>query len=198
MADEVNQEQSNSGDPERPRRPRPSLERLEDLHRQGRGDGDQSMAERICHELAAVFQVKNHEVALLWVENGMLKFLYPESLRGAGSIPLSSPAVVTHTVASRRAERFNSFPQVKHLRVFEVARSSAPEDNQDFRVIQKLMSAPVLSEDNSVVGVIQISRKGCDPSSAGPDFTDTDLERLEAAARIVSRLMTGVEMAAGS
>src|SRR5919197_790892 len=156
MADEVKQEQSNSGDPERPRRPRPSLERLEDLHRQGREGGDQRMAERICHELAAIFQVKNHEVALLWIENGMLNFLFPESLRGAGSIPLSSPAVVTHTVASRRAERFNSFPQVKHLRVFEVARSGAPEDKQDFPVIQKLMSAPVLSEDNSVLGVIQI------------------------------------------
>ena len=195
MAGKVNQEPGNSGDPEQSRRTRGSLKRLEDLH-QGRDGGDQRIAERICHELAAIFQVKKHEVALLWIANGMLKFLYPEGLRRAGSIPLSSPAVATHTVASRRAERFNSFAQVKHVRVFEVARSSGPEDNQDFRVIQKLMSAPVFSEDDSVLGVIQISRKGCDPSSAGPDFTDSDLERLEHAARIVSRLMTGVEMAA--
>ena len=99
-------------------------------------------------------------------------------------------------MTSRRAERFNNFAQVRHLRVFEVARSGSPEDDQDFRVIQKLMSAPVVDEDDSVIGVIQISRKGCDPVSAGPDFTHADLDKLEAAARVVSQLMPPVEVTA--
>jgi hypothetical protein len=59
------------------------------------------------------------------------------------------------------------------------------------------MSAPVLGGEHSVSGVIQISRKSCDRVSPVQDFTDADLERLEAAARIGSRLMMDVEVAAG-
>ncbi|HKN37100.1 MAG TPA: GAF domain-containing protein [Terriglobales bacterium] len=192
----VNQEHRNSAEPEPPRQAQASLKGLEDLRPHVHGGGDRPMPQRICEELSRIFQVKNHEVTLLWIENGLLKFLFPESLRCAGRIPLSSPSVATHTVTSRRAERFNNFAQVKHLRVFEVARSGSPEDDQDFRVIQKLMSAPVVDEDDSVIGVIQISRKGCDPVSAGPDFTHADLDKLEAAARVVSQLMPPVEVTA--
>jgi hypothetical protein len=39
-----------------------------------------------------------------------------------------------------------------------------------------------------VVGVIQISRKGFDLKSAGPDFTLDDLQHLETAAKNLAQL----------
>ena len=50
------------------------------------------------------------------------------------------------------------------------------------------MSAPIVDEEGDVLGVIQISRKGPAPTSAGPDFTIDDLHRLEKAAAIVAKM----------
>jgi hypothetical protein len=38
------------------------------------------------------------------------------------------------------------------------------------------------------MGVVQISRKGLDGSTAGADFTNTDLKQLEEAAEILARM----------
>src|SRR5436309_5455035 len=42
-----------------------------------------------CAELSKTFRVRSSEVALLRLEGGMLKFLFPEELKTAGAIPLS-------------------------------------------------------------------------------------------------------------
>jgi hypothetical protein len=47
-----------------------------------------------------------------------------------------------------------------------------------------MMSVPMINDQGKVCGVIQISRKGFDVASAGPDFT-----RLELAARSVGRFL---------
>lgn len=52
--------------------------------------------------------------------------------------------------------------------------------------IQKLMSVPVLDKKREVRGVIQISRKGFDLASAGPDLSSEDLKLLEQAAAVVA------------
>jgi len=44
---------------------------------------------------------------------------------------------------------------------------------------------PVFGSGNKVAGVIQISRKGFDVNSAGPDFNSDDLDLLRQAARAV-------------
>src|SRR5579872_5377438 len=46
--------------------------------------------ESFCGELAKVFQVQVTEVALLRLDGGCLRFLFPPPLRTAGSIPVSS------------------------------------------------------------------------------------------------------------
>lgn len=139
--------------------------------------------EQLCAELAKVFRVRRDEVALLRLQGRMLHFVFPAELRVAGAIPLSSSAVAARTATSRKSELFNSFVRVKHSSVFEMVKLGSQESAPDpeVRVIQKLMTAPVLARDGAVVGVVQVSRKGPTLAAAGPDFTADDLQLLEVA-----------------
>jgi hypothetical protein len=141
--------------------------------------------EGICQELAKMFGVRPTEIALFQLDDKILRFLYPEELKAMGMIPLSSPSIAAHTALSGEPELFNDFPRVKHASVFETVRlaNNTPGERQ---AIQKMMSAPIASPDARVRGVIQISRKGVEPSSSGPDFTLDDLHLLQAAARLLS------------
>src|ERR1700716_1720168 len=140
-----------------------------------------------CMVLAKVFHVQYTEVAMLRLEEGLLRFIFPEHLRTTGAIPLSSKAVAAHTALSKKAEIFNNFAKVKHASIFEAvkpigeasAEQSAPAPNQ------KLMSVPIMDHDSNVLGVIQISRKGAD-SRFAPDFSRDDLHDLEIAADLLA------------
>jgi hypothetical protein len=144
--------------------------------------------EQLCAELAKVFRVRGQEVALLRVERSMLKFLFPAELKAAGAIPLSSSAVAARTANNRRADYFNNFVSVQHSSVFESVKFKAadiPNSEMDPMTIQKMMTVPVFGSGNRVAGVIQVSRKGFDVHSAGPDFTQDDLELLKQAAKVI-------------
>ena len=75
--------------------------------------------------LAKVFGVQNAEVALLRLEGGLLKFIFPEHLRTTGAIPISSKAVAAHTALSKKAEIFNNFARVKHASPFRTGALTA-------------------------------------------------------------------------
>lgn len=138
-----------------------------------------------------MFQVRQSEIALLRVENNLLRFLFPEELKTAGSIPLSSSsAVAAHTATTKKVELYNNFTRVKHVSIFETIKLSSVENSgaPQAAVIQKLMSAPVLTPQGSVLAVIQVCRKGYDLPSAGPDFTLNDLHRLETAAASIAKV----------
>ena len=143
--------------------------------------------EKVCAELANLFGVRRDEVALLRLQGRMLHFVFPAELRAAGAIPLSSSAVAARTATTRKSEVFNSFVRVKHSSVFEMVKLGSQETAPDpeVRVIQKLMTAPVVGAKDAVVGVVQISRKGPTLASAGPDFTLDELQLLEVAGRMV-------------
>jgi hypothetical protein len=137
------------------------------------------------------FSVRPNEVALLRLEKGLLKFVFPDQLKTAGSIPVSSSSsVAAHTASTKKTELFNTFAKVKHARVFETVRLGTTEetDHSEQTSIQKLMSAPILNQQKKVLGVIQICRKGFELATSGPDFTSEDLQNLEAAARIAANL----------
>jgi hypothetical protein len=51
------------------------------------------------------------------------------------------------------------------------------------------MSAPIIVEESTVIGVIQVSRKAQSLAAAGPDFTPDDLRKLESVALSVGKLM---------
>ena len=141
----------------------------------------------VCTVLAKVFRVQYTEVALLRLEHGLLRFMFPEHLRTTGAIPISSSAVAAHTALSKKAEIFNNFAKVKHASIFETIKPSTTESDDAPRPnpIQKLMSVPILDQESNVVGVIQISRKGLDPRFA-PDFSREDLHDLEVAAGVLA------------
>jgi hypothetical protein len=138
--------------------------------------------------LARVFRVQHAEVALLRLDGGLLKFILPEHLRTTGAIPISSKAVAAHTALSKKAEIFNNFARVKHASIFETIKPVGVESEEEAVVpapIQKLMSVPILDRHLTVLGVIQISRKGLDPRFT-QDFSREDLHDLELAAGVLA------------
>src|ERR1700758_2457385 len=150
---------------------------------------DQDVTPRqVCGVLAKMFQVQQTEVALLRLDRGLLRFIYPEELRTAGSIPISSSSIAAHTAISKKSEIFNNFARVKHASIFETIKLGSTEgvDISEPLPIQKLMSAPVVDENAKVLGVIQISRKGSEANFAGADFSREDLHELEMAAGILA------------
>ena len=148
--------------------------------------------EKLCAELAKLFGVRRDEVALLRLQGRMLMFVYPPELQAAGAIPISSSAVAARTASTRKSELFNSFVKVKHSSVFETVKlgSEKSASEPEARVIQKLMSAPIMGDHGKVLGVIQVSRKGATLAAAGPDFTVAELQELEAAGRLVGSVST--------
>ncbi len=140
----------------------------------------------LCMVLAKIFRVQYTEVALLRLEGGLLRFIFPEYLRTTGSIPLSSKAVAAHTALSKKAEIFNNFARVKHASIFETIKPDGTNDEPAApSPIQKLMSVPIMDPKAAVVGVIQISRKGLDPKFA-QDFSREDLHDLELVAGLLA------------
>src|ERR1700722_1628515 len=144
----------------------------------------------ICACVAKIFRVSPTEVALLELSGSMLNFLYPAELRTAGAIPLSSSAVAARPRRGKQREVVNGFAEVKHFSIFELVKLG--DTGLDDQVIQKLMSAPILSSHGQVEGVIQVSRKAPRPAAAGPDFTPDDLRKLEFVAGIVGTLMVKI------
>jgi hypothetical protein len=150
---------------------------------------DQDVTPRqVCGVLARMFEVQQTEVAILRLEQGLLHFIFPDELRTAGSIPISSSSIAAHTAISKKSEIFNNFARVKHASIFETVKLGTSEgvDASEPLPIQKLMSAPVVDEDARVLGVIQISRKGSESNFAGADFSREDLHELELAAGILA------------
>src|SRR5581483_189351 len=140
-------------------------------------------AQEFCAQLAAILHVRPTEVALLRLEKGLLRFLFPDELKTAGAIPVSSSsAVAAHTASSKKVELFNNFSKIKHASIFETVKLATSEST-DMAPIQKLMSAPILNREGRVLGVLQVCRKGLDVSMVGADFTLDNLNTLEKAAK---------------
>src|SRR5256885_13926003 len=108
----------------------------------------------LCMVLAKIFSVQYTEVALLRLESGLLKFVFPEHLRTTGAIPISSKAVAAHTALSKKAEIFNNFARVKHASIFETIKPIGADENVPAppAPIQKLMSVPILDQNSTVLG----------------------------------------------
>jgi GAF domain len=154
-------------------------------------EGAACTVEKVAAELARVFKVRRHEVAILSLHGQILRFLCPAELKTAGAIPLSSHAVAAQTAKTKKAELFNNFMMRRHSRLFELVNLDSEKENGrlDTQIIQKLMTAPIIDRRGETLGVVQISRKGITPNSAGPDFTPEELQQLEYAARIVATVI---------
>ena len=96
--------------------------------------------------------------------------------------------MAARTARESRPEIDNSFANARHATVFEGVKTVAGEPGE---AIQKIMSAPILAADK-VVGVIQISRKGSNAATAGPDFTPGDLGKVLALSKPLAKLLQHV------
>jgi hypothetical protein len=145
-----------------------------------------TVAEKIARNLG----VKNDEVAILAVSTRWrhLHFLVPEALKNVGFIPLSSnSALAARTARDSRPEIENNFAAARHATVFESIKIGDGASG----TIQKMISAPILL-DGKVIGVIQVSRKGANPHSAGPDFTADDLGKILALCKPLGKFLRHV------
>ena len=152
---------------------------------------DSPSVDRVCVKLGQLLRVRRSEIALLRLEKGNLRFIFPPELRSAGVLPLTGSAVAARTAATRTPLLSNSFLRVKHVSLFEAVKLgvAAEEDrSMDQMPIQKIMSVPVTRSGGEVMGVVQVSRKGLDAPSAGADFSGEDLKLLEQAAEVLSRM----------
>src|SRR5437867_1871704 len=141
-----------------------------------------AVAEKIAKNLG----VKHDEVAILAVSTRWrhLHFLVPEALKNVGFVPLSSnSALAARTARESRPEIENNFAATRHATVFESVKVADAAG-----AIQKMISAPILLE-GKVIGVIQVSRKGANPHSAGPDFTSQDLGNILALCKPLGKML---------
>jgi GAF domain len=146
--------------------------------------------DRVCLKVAQMLRVRRSEVALLRLDKGSLRFIFPPELRSAGVLPLTGTAVAARTAATRTPLLSNAFRRVRHVSLFEAVKLGAGEEDRslDQMPIQKIMSVAVAPSGGTVMGVVQVSRKGLDTSLAGADFTSDDLKLLEQAAEILARM----------
>jgi hypothetical protein len=144
----------------------------------------------VAEKIAKTLGVRKDEVAILGVSTRWkhLHFIVPEALKQVGFIPLSSnSALAARTARDSRPEIDNNFAAAKHATVFEGVKITA----ESAEAIQKIISAPILS-DGKVIGVIQVSRKGPDPASAGSDFTAGELGKVLALCKPLGKLLQHV------
>src|SRR5271163_2887230 len=147
-------------------------------------------SDRVCSKLAQVLNVRRNEVALLRLEKGSLRFIFPPELRSAGVLPLSGSAVAARTASTKTPLLSNNFMRVKHVSLFEAVKLGAGAEDRSLEQmpIQKIMSVPLISPEGNVIGVAQISRKGLDSSLAGADFSAEDMKQLEKAVEVIARM----------
>jgi hypothetical protein len=151
------------------------------------GEARQISLAAVAEKIARNLGVKNDEVAILAVSNRWrhLHFLVPEALKNVGFIPLSSnSALAARTARDSRPEIENNFTSARRATVFEGIKLGA----EPVEAIQKMISAPILL-DGKVIGVIQVSRKGATPPSAGLDFTAEDLGNILALCKPLGKML---------
>jgi hypothetical protein len=102
----------------------------------------------------------------------------------------STNALAARTARDRKGELINNFSSARHASVFE----GVPLGRSRGETIHKIMSAPIL-DGKSVLGVIQISRKGHSLARSGPDFTPKDLRDLTSLSPSLEQFLKLCQMA---
>ena len=163
------------------------LERLAGAISKENDESSQVSLTSVAEKIAKTLGVRSDEVAILALSTRWkhLHFLVPEALKKVGFIPLSSgSALAAKTARDSRPEIDNNFIAARHATVFEGVKITGEAAES----IQKIVSAPILA-NGKVVGVIQISRKGPDPATVGPDFTADDLGKILALCKPLGKLV---------
>jgi hypothetical protein len=135
------------------------------------------MAERIVKSVSIEFGARNDEVAILVLTSDQrhLRFAAPRKFADLGTIPISKrDSIAVNVLARKSGEAMNNVPMVKHVSFFE----SVKIRDRPAVPIQKMITVPILLR-GEVVGVAQVSRKGDSAAEAGPDFTQSDVDKAQ-------------------
>ncbi|MBI5142676.1 MAG: hypothetical protein HZA20_10900 [Nitrospirae bacterium] len=134
--------------------------------------------ERLGGLLAEAFAVNADEVAiLLLADNGqMFRFGYPIKLYvGKMNVfPVGSQSIAAQVFRAKLGRVDNDATKVRHLSFYEQIRLS----DRPASLIQKMMTAPIVTPTGKVIGVSQISRKGTSLEDSGAAFSQSDLIQL--------------------
>ncbi len=134
------------------------------------------MGDRIVKAVSQQFSCKQDEVAILLLstDGKHLRFVAPRPFAELGSIPLTKrDSIAVGVFARRTGEVTNNVPLVKHVSFFETIKL-----RDKIVPIQKMVTSPILFKGQPI-GVVQVSRKGENARDAGPDFTPSDLKRVQ-------------------
>ena len=143
-----------------------------------KGAGD-AQVETIVATLSGAFGVSENEVALfrLSADRNLLRFLWPAKLRQVGAIPFSSlDSLAARTAREGAVFLENTFAALRHASAFEKVRLE-PGIAPPPKPIRKIISVPILQEE-TVIGVIQVSRKGDLDGREIDDFSNEDADAL--------------------
>src|SRR6266436_1112660 len=113
-----------------------------------------------------------------------MEFAVPIPILSSAQQYFSSSMSTTLNLVS---EIENNFAAARHATFFESIKIADGASG----AIQKMISAPILL-DGKVIGVIQVSRKGANPHSAGPDFTADDLGKILALCKPLGKFLRHV------
>ena len=91
---------------------------------------DSPSPDRVCLKVAQTLRVRRGEVALLRLDKGSLRFIFPPELRSAGVLPLTGSAVAARTAATRTPLLSNAFMRVRHVSLFEAVKLGAGEEDR--------------------------------------------------------------------
>lgn len=142
--------------------------------------------ERLGALLAEAFGVNADEVAiLLLADNGqMFRFGYPIKLYDGkmNVFPVGSQSIAGQVFRAKLGRIDNDATKVRHLSFYEQIRMSERPAN----LIQKMITAPVITPAGKVIGVSQISRKGTSLEDSGAAFSQTDLVQLIDISRVTA------------
>ena len=148
---------------------------------------------KLAGDIGKAFSVRPDEVAILATtpDDKFLRFLVPEKLQMIGTIPLNSTStMVSRTAREKRSEIINNFTTARHSTVFEAVPLDSKQRGDP---IQKIMSVPVVN-NNKVLGVLQVSRKGKSVTTAGADFSAAELNSLNQFASQIGRCISLVKL----
>jgi len=144
--------------------------------------------EMAAREVAAYFDVDPHEVGFFQVDSAgrTATFVWPPHGGSAIHIPLktSVSSLVATTAREMRGVVDNQFAATPHLHMFEHGLS----DREQRVPVQRIMSAPVVAQENALRWIVQVSRKGRSVEEAGPAFTESNLRELERVAQEFARI----------
>ncbi len=128
--------------------------------------------------VAQAFSVQKDEVAILLLKDHglMLRFAYPIELyeNKANAFPINTRSITADVLRARKGRIDNDVALIVHLNVYERIRLKEVGPFE----IQKMISAPLMLPGGEILGVMQVCRKGETMREAGPDFSPSDLSKL--------------------